>query len=599
MNVVAIVPIRISESSRRKLLRESKGKTPLEHTVLSLIGSGFFVDVIIAAPDDGHAEYYTSIAKRCGAKIFVGEKENINRRVSKALSEHRYAEGIAVRVNGENIFNLSSLTVRVLDAVRDGNAEYSYLSGLPNGLAPDAVSITSLKKFEEMDAPYYRTLKDGVSDLIVSKVDSGLELEALSFTAVDDEAEDLFNHHSSALPSASVEQFLESAREFYKDSLERAAIPKKREVNFKLNAIEKGLKLEQVYSMPISMSLGVSNLCNLKCVTCIQRFSKLSQDEFDEEFGEGYKYWDISFDKRDDGNYYKKSDELTPEAFSKIEKVFFPYLISCSFGLSGEPFMNKNLPDYIEIAKKYGIETHMLTNGMTMDETVSEKIAGGILDKINISFDGATRETFEGIRSGSDFERIKRNIRTLAKIRDRSQVRSPNINLAPTISAVNFRELPDIVKLGGDLGVDSVTVKYAITAPFMNREESLFWRMEETQEVFEKTKEQARRSGIVVWLPKVAGGGSSGRSSCRVMWEAIIIRIGGMTTPCCHITRNELLLEDGLQDIWNGDFYRKLRRGHSGKELLIEDCINCSDDDVRDPSNINSFIYSAESSGIF
>jgi MoaA/NifB/PqqE/SkfB family radical SAM enzyme len=599
MNAVAIVPVKISEPASRWMLREFKGKTPLEHTVLGLIGSGLYKDVIIAAADDVHSEYYAAIAKRSGAKLFLGEKDDINKRVKRALLEHRYDEGIAVRVNGENLFNLPSLAERVLDALKRGGGDYSFLSGLPNGLAPDAVSIQSLQKHGGMDEPYYRAFRSGACDLTVNKVDTGLDLEEVSFTALDYEADEFFDLVSTALPKADIDEFMEKAIGFYRDQLESVSIPQKRGINFKLNLMERGLKLERLYSMPVNLTLGISNLCNLKCVTCIQKFNKLSQEEFNREFGEGYKFWDISFDKRADGKYYKKSEELAPEAFDELEKMFFPFLSLCSFGLSGEPLLNKHLPDYIETAKKYGIDTHLITNGMIMDEAVSRRIAGGILDKVNVSFDGATRDTFEGIRKGSDFDRIKKNIRTLSDIRNRMQIRSPSINFATTISSVNFRELPDIVKIGGELGVDSVSAKYAITSPFMNREESLFWHMKETGELFEKAREQAEKSGIVVWLPTVGNTGTNRQVTCRILWETIIVRIGGMTTPCCQITRSEPLMKNGLQAIWNGDFYRKLRRGQSGKEPLIENCVNCSEEEMRDLSNLNSFIYTKESHSIY
>jgi len=285
MNVVAIVPVKISDSSSKWMLRDIQGKTPLEHTVLGLIDSGLYNDVIIAAANDGHGEYYSEIASRSGAKLFLGEEDNITKRIKSALSEHRYTDGIAVRVNGENIFNLPSLAEKILDAVK-GGVDYAHLCGLPNGLAPDAISITALQEHEEMKAPYYRTLRVGIGDVPVKRVDTGFELEEISFAAFDDEAGDLFNHLSSALPRVNIEQFLESARCFYSDRLESAANPQKRKMNFKLNAVERGLKLDQLSSMPVGISLGISDLCNLKCVTCVQSFNNLTQEEFNSEFEE-------------------------------------------------------------------------------------------------------------------------------------------------------------------------------------------------------------------------------------------------------------------------------------------------------------------------
>lgn len=133
--------------------------------------------------------------------------------------------------------------------------------------------------------------------------------------------------------------------------------------------------------MPLVAWIEPTNVCNLRCIMCPN--SIITQDN--------PGFMDLELYKRiiDEGKGYLSS------------------VVLC---LAGEPFLNKNLPEMVEYAKKNGIGTMISTNGTVLSEDLSSKVIKAGLDWINFSFDGCTKEIYENIRKGADFDKTINNI---------------------------------------------------------------------------------------------------------------------------------------------------------------------------------------------
>ena len=81
----------------------------------------------------------------------------------------------------------------------------------------------------------------------------------------------------------------------------------------------------------------------------------------------------------------------------------------------GEPLMNKNIFDMIEISSKYA-HTHISTNGMLIDEKKAEKLITSGLGTLIISIDGYSQNVYEKYRIGGKVEKVLENIKLLNKI---------------------------------------------------------------------------------------------------------------------------------------------------------------------------------------
>jgi len=85
----------------------------------------------------------------------------------------------------------------------------------------------------------------------------------------------------------------------------------------------------------------------------------------------------------------------------------------------GEPLMDKKLESRIRYAKSNGIpRVKIFSNGSLLTENRRRSLIESGLDEIKISFDGATREEFESIRTPLKYDKVVKNIRELVKLRN-------------------------------------------------------------------------------------------------------------------------------------------------------------------------------------
>ena len=78
-----------------------------------------------------------------------------------------------------------------------------------------------------------------------------------------------------------------------------------------------------------------------------------------------------------------------------------------NFG-GGEPFLRHDFPDLLDYAHGKGITTCVSTNGTLLDDTIVERLKQMDLLYIQVSLDGASPETNDGLRGAGSFERITR-----------------------------------------------------------------------------------------------------------------------------------------------------------------------------------------------
>lgn len=80
----------------------------------------------------------------------------------------------------------------------------------------------------------------------------------------------------------------------------------------------------------------------------------------------------------------------------------------------GEPLLRKELMEIIETLSENRINIYLISNGMLLNENMIRRFAD--LDvNLMISIDGADRESYEGVRKGASFEKLKESIATANK----------------------------------------------------------------------------------------------------------------------------------------------------------------------------------------
>ena len=171
---------------------------------------------------------------------------------------------------------------------------------------------------------------------------------------------------------------------------------------------------------PLYIAWQVTNECNLACLHCI------------EESGPGKAF----------------RDELTDEqVFSVLEQALdleVPYL---SFS-GGEPMVHPRFFDMVEYVCERNGQLKIETNGHYLSPENCARLKSLGVKAVQVSLDGATRETFNRMRVRGDFDRALEGVRNL-----RAAGVPIEINYSPT--CFNAHEIGMAVDLAAELGAYS------------------------------------------------------------------------------------------------------------------------------------------------
>jgi Fe-coproporphyrin III synthase len=114
----------------------------------------------------------------------------------------------------------------------------------------------------------------------------------------------------------------------------------------------------------------------------------------------------------------------------------------------GEPLLHPHWDEVANALREAGLRLWLLTAGLSLAKQavrVSE-----LCERVTVSLDGATPETYRAIRGVDGFEAVCKGIRAVA-------ARGRPVTLRCTIQRGNYRELPRLVRLARELGVEQVS----------------------------------------------------------------------------------------------------------------------------------------------
>jgi len=192
-------------------------------------------------------------------------------------------------------------------------------------------------------------------------------------------------------------------------------------------------KLALTICPPSALSIELSSRCNIQCLCCSVGQGKIPKG-------------DMSVSN------FKRIVNLLPKNIKQL-----------SFSHRGDPTMNVNTPEMIQYAYSKKLVTDLYTNGLLLNNYIEKFINCG-LTTIRIDLDGSSKESYESYRVGSNFDRVKKNIRELVTARNSMKKRYPeNIYIICVVSSLNEHEISEMQDMAEKLNVDGILFKTAIT----------------------------------------------------------------------------------------------------------------------------------------
>ena len=223
----------------------------------------------------------------------------------------------------------------------------------------------------------------------------------------------------------------------------------------------------------------------------------------------------------------------------------------------GEPFMDRNIFERIEYCERHGIATLLSTNGTLLDEETAGRLLDSPLAHITLSFDGASKETFEHYRRGARFEKVRDNFVRFARMKHQRGSRL-QVVVQMVRMAGNAREAGEFRRFWSAVdGVDQVRIKEDETG------------IADSQHADSQQADSQR-------------AGPGGRR-CHYLWRgAMYVKHDGRVYPCCQSYALDGepvgdLRREGLREIFNSEEMRRLRKLHAaGRGAEIDMCSRCS-----------------------
>lgn len=321
-----------------------------------------------------------------------------------------------------------------------------------------------------------------------------------------------------------------------------------------LNYIWAYFKIPYHVPRPVEIQIEPSLRCNLSCKMC--NINKLIKFE--------------SF--------------LSPQKFTSLLNRLFPAK-SINFTGMGESLLNPDLEKLISKSKEKNIESIFITNAQLFTPARIQSILSTKVVKVVISMESGEPTTFEAVRFGAKFDRLKTNLMLLTKvIREQKSATTVAINvvLLPH-NLKNLNHIFKIIDLAHESGVSEISFQNANdmsmygTKDYYHKKKKLFIKK------LSAIKKAADKYGIKVHLPAT----EIKHGSCYYPWVYPQITAGGELLPCCLIPQfvnyDEMLkkysfgnvFSEGFDKAWNSPkaiaFRKSLAQNKPNKY-----CLKCS-----------------------
>jgi radical SAM protein with 4Fe4S-binding SPASM domain len=301
-------------------------------------------------------------------------------------------------------------------------------------------------------------------------------------------------------------------------------------------------------SFPRRLVLELTNACNLDCIMCGRDESVFAN-----------KFFDI-------------------EHLRKLEPVL-EYVEEVTLFGWGEPTIHPKFRDILELLDKYPVRKYFVTNGTTL-HGIKKYLFDYNVDIMAVSLDGSTAKTNNAIRKKSSFDQIVSELRAIVQHKRGVKANYPYINFVYTLMRSNIGELPGMVDLAHDLGIEELKAVYMTSFSETLKDEVLWNRADEVKRVFTETIERGGKLGIKVKLPYIQGedvAGDKYHKDCFVGWRDFFIGADGVIRPCQSISRRMFHISkyDSFQGAWNSEEMLNFRLVVNDHDEMWEGCKYC------------------------
>ncbi len=262
--------------------------------------------------------------------------------------------------------------------------------------------------------------------------------------------------------------------------------------------------------------------------------------------------------------------------------------------MGGEPLMHPKIVDLVREAKQRLPDgwLDLDTNGTLLPRVVDGLVDAG-LDAVYVSLDGPTPEINNPIRGRKSYERAIAGIAALQKASGNG---SPRIAINFVLTGMNYRSLPEMVRLTERLGLPQLTVGLAsyftreegtrarrafepVTGqPFMswagycNEHQHAGLDPAELEDILNEAQRTSSAVEVLITPTRYSNAQKSGffsdqwpktvrETTCTKLWAQATVLPNGQVISCTTFADTVMgsVRESSLSEVWRGNKYSRMR----------------------------------------
>jgi radical SAM protein with 4Fe4S-binding SPASM domain len=293
------------------------------------------------------------------------------------------------------------------------------------------------------------------------------------------------------------------------------------------------------YGVPFNVSIEPTTTCNLGCPECPSGLKSFTRPTGNLDY-----------------DFYKR---MVDEIGNKLIYLYFYF--------QGEPYMHPKFLELVRYASQKGIYTVTSTNAHFLTERKARETVESGLDRILISIDGTTQDTYEQYRIGGSLEKVIEGTKNLVRAKRELKSATPHIVFQFLVVKPNEQQIEDVKKLATEIGVDEVKLKTAQVYDFEHGNELI--------PTIDKYSRYKKHSDGTYQIKNEL------LNHCWKLWHSAVITWDGKVVPCCFDKDAQHQLGDlhskTFSQIWQSDLYKSFRSRILKSRKEIDICTNCSE----------------------
>lgn len=257
---------------------------------------------------------------------------------------------------------------------------------------------------------------------------------------------------------------------------------------------------------------------------------------------------------------------MDAELFKKLIDELKSTLLHTIFYFQGEPLLSKTLPEMIRYAHEAKIYTSTSTNAQRLSDDMAERLIASGLDKLIVSIDGITQESYEKYRIGGSLQKAIESTKHLIELRKKMNSATPFVEIQCLLLSSNEDQIKGMKKLTKELGVDKLTFKTAQFYDFENGHSLMPSKEKHSRYKLTPNGKYALKKRI--------------KNRCWRLWNGAVVNVEGNILPCCFDKDNQYsfgnIHDNSFSECWHSTKANSFREKLLKNRKQFEMCRNCT-----------------------